>query len=357
MGRCGGAPLSAFVRVVRGFKMGRCGGAPLSASFAVCYTKSDPMIGNYLKKQKNKLIIFCYHSVSDNYNPLESTAQTKTSVFIKEISQLTKRFNIVPLYDTLVKLEAGEPIGECVALTFDDGDISVKTHIAPILERFQCPATFFINSCHLEHSQKLPAGRVLRYLQHSQDAELRNLTTNFPRNILKQLLTTKDPIFYNEKRKQIEDLAIHIPNTQQFFLSMDDLLALNPNLFHIGLHGHEHLRFSMMDYSWQHSAIKKNMDILQQLDNFRPIFAIPYGNTTDYNQDTIQICTKYGIQMLSIHIPERITRLERLTDRGLKKIRLKRLMPTLYPIKKGASSQKSIVYDRTTYKEATKYGL
>ena len=292
------------------------------------------MIGSYLKKRKNKLRVFTFHGVYDSHNP--QLKQLPTSVlkehFISEISELTKRSNIVPLYDTLVKLEAGEPIGECVALTFDDGDISVKTHIAPILERFKCPATFFINSDYLGDPLRLPVGRVVRYLRHSPDAELRNLVANFPQDILKQLRITKDPVFYNEKRKQIEDLAIHIPNKHQLFLSMDDLLALDTNLFHIGLHGTEHHRFSMMDYNWQHNAIKKNMDILQQLDNFRPLFAVPYGTPIDYNQDTIQICTKYGIRMLTFVVA--------------KKTRLGHLIAALNSAKQRVNSQKKIVYER-----------
>ena len=340
-------------RVVPLLKMGRCGVSRPFASFAVCYTKSDPMIGSYLKKRKNKLIIFVYHGVFDNFNPQLDVGMPKKT-FVDQISQLTKRFNIVPLHDTLVKLEAGEPIGECVALTFDDGDISGKTHITPILERFQCPATFFINTCHLEHPQKLSVGRVKRYLRHSPDAELRNLVTSLPQNILRQLLYTKNPTFYNEKRKQIEDLAIHIPNEQQLLLDMDDLSALDSNLFHIGLHGHEHLRFSMMDYNWQHNAIKKNMDILQQLDNFRPLFAMPYGNPKDYNQDTIQICTKYGIPMLSRTSPK--TRMERLILR-LKRTRPGSLVPALYPVERGIISKKKTVYNRISYREFAKYVL
>ena len=305
------------------------------------------MIGNYLKKRKNKLIIFIYHGVFDNPNPQLDNGMPKEA-FVDQISQLTKRLNIVPLYDTLVKLEAGEPIGECAALTFDDGDISAKTHIAPILEQFQCPATFFINSGYLENPQKLPIGRVMRYLLHSPDAELRNLVTKSYLDILKQLRVTKNPLFYNEKRKQIEDLAIHIPNKQQHFLSMDDLLALDTNLFHIGLHGHEHLRFSMMDYDWQHNAIKINMDILQQLDNFRPLFAMPYGYAHDYNQDTIQICTKYGIRMLSNTSGLERTRLKSLSTR-LKRTRLENLVRA-FP-EKGVIHQKKIVYERVAYRD------
>ena len=313
------------------------------------------MIGSYLKKRKNKLIIFIYHGVSDNLNPRLDQGMPKEA-FIDQISQLTKRFNIVPLYDTLVKLEAGEPIGECAALTFDDGDISVKTHIAPILEQFQCPATFFINSSYLERPQKLPVGKVIRHLRHSSDAELRNLVANFPRNILKQLQITKDPVFYNEKRKQIENLSIHIPNEQQLFLSMDDLLALDTNLFHIGLHGHEHLRFSMMDYSWQHNAIKKNMDILKQLDNFRPLFAVPYGKQVDYNQDTIQICTKYGIPILTTGGFKK-TWMDRLAYR-LRGTPLRGLMLNLHPTYGRSIYRKEMVYIRIGYDQYfNKYGL
>ena len=66
------------------------------------------------------------------------------NAFRRCLDWLLTRYTIVPLAD-LVEAR-GEGGRECLALTFDDGYADWHEIVAPVLEEFRCPATFFVSS-------------------------------------------------------------------------------------------------------------------------------------------------------------------------------------------------------------------
>jgi peptidoglycan/xylan/chitin deacetylase (PgdA/CDA1 family) len=67
-----------------------------------------------------------------------------SDAFRRCLDWLLARYAIVPLGDLI---EArGEVDRECLALTFDDGYANWHEVVAPVLEDFCCPATFFVSS-------------------------------------------------------------------------------------------------------------------------------------------------------------------------------------------------------------------
>jgi peptidoglycan/xylan/chitin deacetylase (PgdA/CDA1 family) len=82
------------------------------------------------------------------------------------------------------------------------------------------------------------------------------------------------------------------------YVDWDFLASLNKSLFSVGLHGHEHQRFSMMSPEWQAESIDKNLEILSELDTFEPIFAIPFGRPHDFTRETIQIALQRELRIL-----------------------------------------------------------
>lgn len=252
------------------------------------------------RNHKNWLAILTYHRVADSYNPQIHLPNgwSQTQKFEQHIRFLSSKYNIVPLHDALCDLEANNLHGQCIAITMDDGDHSVKSHAIPILEKYNCPATFFITSAYL-NCKTLHFSIVVRYLANSQNPQLSSLITDEYKNAVKTLRTTNDPKEYLDIKEQIETLSKHIADKQNLFLTKDDLLSFNPKLFHIGLHGHEHQRFSMMSTKWQSDAISKNIDALICLENYRPIFALPFGAAIDWNQDTLQTCLDHNVIFLT----------------------------------------------------------
>jgi peptidoglycan/xylan/chitin deacetylase (PgdA/CDA1 family) len=263
---------------------------PLRASVKLLWDRSH----------KNWLIILAYHRVSDIYDPQIHLPNgwNQTLAFEQQVSYLKKNYKIVPLFEALMQLHEGTLSGPCIAITIDDGDSSIGSHIAPIMEKYNCPTTIFINSAYLD-CDRLHFSFIVRYLANSPDPTVRTQITNQHKKNVKQLRMTTDIKEYETKRTQIENLSNLIPDKQRFFLTKDELKKLDPSLFTIGLHGHEHQRFSMMSADWQNRAIEKNINALKDLENYRPIFALPFGSSRDWNDDTIKTCLNHNLFFLT----------------------------------------------------------
>jgi len=61
------------------------------------------------------------------------------------------------------------------------------------------------------------------------------------------------------------------------------------------LHGHEHLRFSMLSREEQKENLLKNIEQMKNWPNYVPHFAIPFGKPQDWNKDTLEVSDELGV--------------------------------------------------------------
>lgn len=87
-------------------------------------------------------VLLMYHGVDSLGSAEFNTRHTGKKCFDKHINFLINNTNVLPLVD--FKEENFNPNKLNVAITFDDGYLNNYTNAAPILERYKCPATFFI---------------------------------------------------------------------------------------------------------------------------------------------------------------------------------------------------------------------
>jgi peptidoglycan/xylan/chitin deacetylase (PgdA/CDA1 family) len=248
-----------------------------------------------LKKIFKPVIILNYHSVSPKYEPAINSPGTWTSVgdFENHLKYLKQNYNVVSLRQFISNDKIN---GIPVVITFDDGFKTIEDYVVPILEKNKIPATFFINTAYL-NKQYLPWTLLLRYFNNSES--LRHLLPADFKTLKKELRFTDDSQKYNELKSQIESLNCYLPQGLHIFTSLDFLRTLNTELFTVGLHGHEHQRHSLMSYHEQEENIKKNFEILSDLPAFLPFFSIPYGKFFDWNEETIRICQKFNLKILT----------------------------------------------------------
>ncbi len=85
-----------------------------------------------------------YHGVDDHENTNFNLRHFAATNFEKHIVHYRKHYNVISLPELFdgLKLVDDRPN---VAVTFDDGYRNNFTHALPILERYQCAATFFIS--------------------------------------------------------------------------------------------------------------------------------------------------------------------------------------------------------------------
>jgi peptidoglycan/xylan/chitin deacetylase (PgdA/CDA1 family) len=247
---------------------------------------------------KNKLLVFTFHQAGPEFDPKFNNKFIWSPIeFLEQqLHYLNENFPIVSLSDGLFQLRNGQLKGTSVAITFDDGDISIKKFVAPLLQKLNIPATFFINTAYLTEYKKGYWFNIYNYLKFGD----RVIQDKIPPDLVvvaENLRNTNDVDFYRRHFPIIEKLSDFIAEGDSFYMSLDDINNLDSSLFNIGLHGHEHQRFSMMPREWQHSNLVKNIEILSKIPAYKPIFAVPFGKEHDWNNDTVQLCKEFNLEI------------------------------------------------------------
>ena len=243
---------------------------------------------------QKRLIILNYHQVSKKFDPQfnHQNIWLDAKLFEEQLKQLASNYCVLPLPVAIKKLQNKEINQPTLALTFDDGDISVQHTIVPLLEKYKIPATFFINSAYLD-SNKSYWFVLDYYIQNNH--ELRKKITPKYTEAINNIRRTDSPKKYREYRAIIESLQDLIPNDVRFHVSYDFLENLNPDLFSVGLHGHEHQRYSMMSNNWKKENLIKNIAILKNLPTYFNGFAIPFGSPIDWDASSVEIAKELNL--------------------------------------------------------------
>lgn len=100
--------------------------------------------GLYRLFRRNEAVIVLFHRVNDDYpnNPLTYSTRDFED-FLKFFGRF---YNVTTLSALLVRLEAGADLTGSLAITFDDGYRGNATIAAPILERHDQRACFFVTT-------------------------------------------------------------------------------------------------------------------------------------------------------------------------------------------------------------------
>ncbi|GAB4311631.1 MAG: hypothetical protein Kow00127_01660 [Bacteroidales bacterium] len=209
---------------------------------------------------------------------------------------LKEHYPVFSLNNGLRLLRSGQLRETVVAITFDDGHRLVQTDAVPILEKLRIPATIFINTAYLEG--KLPGYwfNIGNYLLN--DPELSRKVPEDLASKMTRLRETDNPEEYRRLREEVESLAELLPENINFYVDREWLQNVDPGLINVGLHGHEHQRFSMMPYSWQKNNIEKCYIELAELPGFVPLFALPFGKPSDCNPETIEIVREHKLEFI-----------------------------------------------------------
>ena len=118
----------------------------------------SPMFGN-------KAVVLCYHSISNEKWRFSVTSK----VFADHINLLKKNFEIIPLASLGKKMLSNKKLQ--VALTFDDGYEDNLQNAAPILKKYELPATIFVIG-ELLHANRFELDNTLSLLSAKQVNQL-----------------------------------------------------------------------------------------------------------------------------------------------------------------------------------------
>jgi peptidoglycan/xylan/chitin deacetylase (PgdA/CDA1 family) len=176
--------------------------------------------------------------------------------FTADLECLLKHYKPVSVDDITRSLEKGSLPKNSFLLSFDDGFREVHDVIAPILERKGIPACFFINPAFIDNKElfyrckiSLLINELLKHEHNNSFLNVFNTTTGHQsksiRDCIAYLKTTRTSNAYllDEIANKINFSFTEFLQTQQPFLTNEQLKSLHQRGFHIGAHSINHPYF------------------------------------------------------------------------------------------------------------------
>ncbi len=301
-------------------------------------------IRNFLRPREPKAIVLMYHRVCHVKTDPWQLAVSPNN-FETQIKELKKNFNVLPLSDLVEQFTIGKIKPNSVYITFDDAYRDNFLNAKPVLETYDCPATFFIPTHFIGkqqlfwwdeleiiflHTLKLPTYLTLTidekiYTFHLggeqliEEVRLKQQSWIWPNppptnrcKIYLELWELLKPLSYSKLfeimdfvRKWADFNPSHWP--ENYPMNNEELETLaNNELFSLGIHTMTHPALACHSAEIQSSEIAGSKDYLI-IKGYPQINAIayPYGN---YNNETLSIVAQNSIPLGFTTLGEVITR-------------------------------------------------
>ena len=101
------------------------------------------MLNRIKKMLEKKAVVLMYHRIAEpDTDPWQLSVSPAN--FEQQLQVLSKGYRVVTLSGLLDQHERGEISPRSVCLTFDDGYADNYLNAKPLLEKYRCPATFFL---------------------------------------------------------------------------------------------------------------------------------------------------------------------------------------------------------------------
>lgn len=259
----------------------------------------------------NKVLLLYYHRV--NISQMDYNLLCVSPIrFRQQMLYLKKNYQIIRFEDNWDSLGT-----DAVVITFDDGYLDNLRYALPILEELEIPATMFISTGTMDQTKEFWWDELEQILLIGE---------GFPKEL--QLRDNEFDFRWNtstyEYRKNCY-MGIHYlmknfisPSRREDWLvqlwewrgqgrtiresnrtvSPDDCRKLSTSkVISIGAHTISHPSLANLSKEEQRSEIKTSINRLEQILNKKiTLFSYPFGvPNIDFNEDTIEICRKYGI--------------------------------------------------------------
>lgn len=259
----------------------------------------------YRRRNQRSLTILMYHGVVEEPLTPFCWHQLARRDFEAQLEHLRAHYKVLPLEEALDRQEAGDLPPNSVALTFDDGFLNNKTIAAPLLERYEMPATIFVVT-DLLGTEHVPWPDRL-HLAISETSEPRlvtgiadlgtvSLATTEEKNaalarLLGWLKSAAHATRTDYLARWVEALVGDAPLDPGPFRLMDweDAKALQEGgLIQIAPHTRTHPILSTLPDEAVEPEIRGSRDAIRERLGIKPrVFAYPNGRKQDYDERSI----------------------------------------------------------------------
>ena len=267
-------------------------------------------------------MILMYHNFIDpdkneiDYSPDGMTVTAH--VFEKHLGYLSRYYNVICLDELLEHLLNGTriPDNSCV-ITFDDGWADFATEAAPLLKKYDLPATVFLTTKYInggnwywEERIKFLVARIYqdrnshglyessRFCTYASEKDMGSIflepRTEVGRWLMKAVrkLREEDQAFIDGVLQELEDIYARSESSQEPFMTWETIKDLADQKIHFGGHTVSHVN---LDLTPPAKVPAELLDCRQEISERLSIdittFAYPYGK---YNTNVKQQVKEAG---------------------------------------------------------------
>ena len=271
-----------------------------------------PFIGK--KKFSDRLIVLMYHGITDHPLEVPDFCFLSAAVFDAQMAYLKENFNILPLYDALIKLKGNKIDKPTIAVTFDDGFQNNYECAYPILKKYGIPATIFLSTqlidtdhtlwyCLLNQAISKTKRKIINWNGEEYNLQtlhnkimasntLQQSLKEFPHQQLLSELNQIIKYLFNGSDPETNT------NTEFKILNSSTIRKMQKTrLIEFGSHTHSHAILSKLSKPEQEKEIQESIAITEKITQERcRLFSYPNGRPEDYKEETIKLLKRNNIE-------------------------------------------------------------
>jgi peptidoglycan/xylan/chitin deacetylase (PgdA/CDA1 family) len=231
--------------------------------------------------------------------------------FEAELETMLKQYEPVSFAEMLHlkqqgrKQKQGKPL---MVLSFDDGLQSIYRHVFPLLQRKGVPAICFVNAAFFNNQAlfyRYKVGLLWHHMQINQSAckllEQSHLFAgqNLTSPEFWQSLSHSHEAQIDEAMALVGIDLTEFMETEQPYMTLEQLKQLHDAGFEIGSHGHNHWRYAALTADERLADYQKGLAFIKK--HFQPqhlLFAFPFTDAGLTSEDIEQLLAPYGADYL-----------------------------------------------------------
>lgn len=260
------------------------------------------------KIMPKSILILCYHTIIEESEIPTSWNQIRLKDFKEQMLYIKKHYNVVSMSYLLSRMSEKKKLPKHPAvITFDDCFASIKSCVAPVVEKLGIPITVYIptgligakNSiwtCELLEAINKTSAKILDLLKYGMEKyeldtmEKKRLVAGKLNGVLKKLPVSRRKFILSKILSQIAPGGVQIDECYRI-LSWPEIKELMKNkLFDFQPHTVNHEILSSCPEELQKSEILESIrDVEEQTGKRCTSFAYPNGSASDITDYSINL--------------------------------------------------------------------
>ncbi len=230
--------------------------------------------------------VLLYHRVSDAADP--AYAPLSPQVFRRHCETLKARFRVLALNEFLARSAAGESLGGCCAITFDDGYRDFLEHAYPVLESLKLPAThFLVSDC-------VQSGKPNWNLRLKHVIGRRTPDTAAAAREEARLIDELGRLGAAQRDGWLDAAEGDCDAVLPAMLNADDLKLADPDLVEWGSHTASHAMLAWLSPDTAREEMTRSREAIAAMSG-RPVRYLSYPNSS-YGPDTAGLARECGYE-------------------------------------------------------------